>query len=165
MDYQIEVDVTVTRTYTVEADSPGHAMTLYRAGDAQLAEGELLEAYWEEQETTASVVSVTVGDTSAFYSVLDVPACAHYGEPCDGAEFCCRCNRQIFSGYKYGDDRYCEAHHPEVATMTPEEFDRQDDIYWTQWEIVDIFCECPQDCQCRPTPASLQALYDADRAE
>ena len=160
MDYQIEVDVIVTRTYTVEGDSPGHAMTLYRAGDAQLDEGELLEAYWEEQETTASVVSVTVGDTS-----LDVPACDHQGENCDGAEYCCRCNVQIFSGYKYGDDRYCEAHHPEVPTMTPEEFDRQDDIYWTQWELEDIQCDCPQDCQCRPTPASLQALYDTDRAE
>ena len=160
MEYQIEVDVTVTRRYAVEADSPGHAMTLYRAGDAQLDDGELLENYWEEQEQTATVVSVTVGDTS-----LDVPACAHQGERCDGAEFCCRCNRQIFSGYKYGDDRYCEAHHPEVPTMTPEEFDRQDDIYWTQWELEDIQCECPQDCQCRPTPESLQALYDADRAE
>ena len=42
MEYKIEVDVTVTRTYTAEADSPGHAMTLYRSGDAQLADGELL---------------------------------------------------------------------------------------------------------------------------
>jgi len=151
MEYSIEVDVTVTRTYTVEGDSPGHAMTLYRSGDAEIADGELFEANWDEQEQTARVI--------------DVPACAHQGERCDGAEFCCRCNRQIFSGYKYGDDRYCEAHHPEVPTMTPEEFDRQDDIYWTQWEIEDIQCECPQDCQCRPTPASLQALYDGDRAE
>ena len=151
MEYKIEVDVIVTRTYTVEADSPGEAMTLYRSGDAQLAGGELDTSNWDEQERTARV--------------LDVPACAHHGENCDGAEFCCRCNRQIFSGYKYDDDRYCEAHHPEVPPMTPEEFDRQDDIYWTQWELEDIQCECPQDCQCRPTPASLQALYDADRAE
>ena len=164
MNYSIHVDVTVCRTYTVEADSPGEAMTLYRSGDAQLADGELLEAYWEEDERTAQVVTVTVGDTDAFYCVLDVPACAHHGENCDGAEYCSRCRRQLFSGYKYGDDRYCEAHHPEVPTMTPEEFDRQDNIYWTQWEIEDIQCDCPQDCQCRPTPASLQALYDADRA-
>ena len=156
MNYSIKVDVIVTRTYTVEADSPGEAMTLYRSGDAEMDEGELFEANWDEDERTARVI--------------DVPACAHYGEPCDGAEFCCRCKRQIFSGYVFGDDRYCDSHKPEtwdaeVATMTPEEFDRQDDIYWTQWEIVDIFCECPQDCQCRPTPASLQALYDGDRAE
>ena len=151
MEYNIEVDVIVTRRYTVEADSPGHAMTLYRSGDAEMDDGELFEANWDEDERTARVI--------------DVPACAHQGERCDGAEFCCRCNRQIFSGYKFGDDRYCEAHHPEVPTMTPEEFDRQDDIYWTQWELEDIQCDCPQDCQCRPTPASLQALYDADRAE
>jgi hypothetical protein len=91
------------------------------------------------------------------------------GETCDGAEFCCRCNRQIFSGYKFGDERYCDSHKPEtwdaeVAAMSEEEFDNQDNIYWTQWEIEDIDCDCPQDCQCRPTPASLQALYDADRA-
>ena len=156
MNYSIEVDVIVTRTYTAEADSPGEAMTLYRSGDAEIAEGELFEANWDEDERTARVI--------------DVPACDHQGENCDGAEFCRRCKRQIFSGYVFGDDRYCDSHKPEtwdaeVATMTPEEFDRQDDIYWTQWEIVDIFCECPQDCQCRPTPASLQALYDGDRAE
>ena len=37
-------------------------------------------------------------------------------------------------------------------------------MYWTQWEIEDIFCECPTDCPCRPAPEALQALYDADRA-
>jgi hypothetical protein len=157
----------VTRRYTAEADSPGDAMTIYRSGDAEMDDGELFEANWDEQEQTAQVVTVTIGDTSVFYSV---PACAHHGENCDGAEFCCRCRRQIFSGYVFGDERYCDSHKPEtwdaeVATMTPEEFDNQDDIYWTQWEIVDIFCECPQDCQCRPTPESLQALYDGDRAE
>jgi hypothetical protein len=156
MEYKIEVDVIVTRSYTVQADSPGEAMTLYRSSDAELADGEMFEANWDEQEQTARVI--------------DVPPCAHQGEDCDGAEFCSRCRRQIFSGYKFGDERYCDAHKPEdwdaeVATMTPEEFDNQDDIYWTEWEIVDIFCECPQDCQCRPTPASLQALYDGDRAE
>ena len=156
MNYSIEVDVTVTRTYTVEADSPGEAMTLYRSGDAEMDDGELDTSNWDENERTARV--------------LDVPACAHHGETCDGAEFCCRCNRQIFSGYKFGDERYCDDHKPEtwdaeVAAMAPEDYDNQDNIYWTQWELEDIQCECPQDCQCRPTPASLQALYDADRAE
>ena len=170
MEYKIEVDVTVTRTYTVEADSPGEAMTLYRSGDAEMDDGELDTSNWDEDERTAQVVTVTVGDPHAFYCVLDVPACAHHGETCDGAEFCCRCNRQIFSGYVYGHDRYCDSHKPEtwdaeVAAMAPEDYDNQDNIYWTQWEIEDIDCDCPQDCQCRPTPASLQALYDADRAE
>jgi hypothetical protein len=89
MNYSIEVDVTVTRTYTVEADSPGEAMTRYRSGDAEMDDGELDTSNWDEDERTAQVVTVTIGDTDAFYSVLDVPACAHHGENCDGAEFCC----------------------------------------------------------------------------
>ena len=95
--------------------------------------------------------------------------CEHEGEHCDGAEFCTTCHVQIFSGYKDADERYCNDHKPatwdaEVAAMSSEEFDNQDDMYWTQWEICDIFCDCPADCPCRPSPEALQALYDADRA-
>ena len=95
--------------------------------------------------------------------------CSHDAEYCDGAEFCETCHVQIFSGYVYGDERYCNDHQPatwdaEVAAMSSDEFDEQDDIYWTQWEICDIFCECPTDCPCRPSSEALQALYDADRA-
>ena len=156
MEYTIAVDVLVCRTYTVEADCPGDALVKYRAGDAEMDEGEMFEANWDEQEHTAKV--------------MDVPPCEHNGDPCDGAEFCKRCGVQIFSGFKFGDERYCNDHKPEdwdgeLATMTKEEFDDQDDIYWTEWEIVDIFCECPVDCQCRPSPEALQVLYDADRAK
>ena len=95
--------------------------------------------------------------------------CDHDGEHCDGAEFCNTCQVQIFSGYKDADERYCNDHKPatwdaEVAEMTEEEFDDQDEMYWTEWEIDDIDCDCPVDCSCRPTPEALQALYDADRA-
>ena len=95
--------------------------------------------------------------------------CDHEGEHCDGAEFCTTCQVQIFSGYKDADERYCNDHKPatwdaEIAAMTEDEFDEQDEMYWTQWEIEDIFCECPTDCPCRPAPEALQALYDADRA-
>ena len=95
--------------------------------------------------------------------------CGHEGSVCDGAEFCNTCQVQIFSGYKDADERYCNDHKPatwdaEVAAMA-EEFDGQDEMYWTQWEIEDIFCECPTDCPCRPAPEALQALYDADRKE
>ena len=95
--------------------------------------------------------------------------CEHDGENCDGAEFCNTCQVQIFSGYKDADERYCNDHKPatwdaEVAAMTEEEFDDQDEMYWTEWEIDDIYCECPTDCPCRPAPEALQALYDADRA-
>ena len=60
MDYQIEVDVTVTRSYTVQADSPGHAMSLYRSGDAEMDDGELFEANWDEQPHTAHIVMTEV---------------------------------------------------------------------------------------------------------
>tara|TARA_B100001123_G_scaffold437660_1_gene570413 strand:+ start:926 stop:1471 length:546 start_codon:yes stop_codon:yes gene_type:complete len=95
--------------------------------------------------------------------------CEHDGENCNGAEFCNTCQVQIFSGYIYGDERYCNDHKPatwdaELAEMSSEEFDDQDDMYWTQFEICDIFCDCPVDCPCRPAPEALQALYDADRA-
>ena len=101
-----------------------------------------------------------------------INACDHAGEKCDGSEFCNlpSCGIQIFSGYVYGDERYCNDHKPatwdaEIAEMTKEEFDNQDGgMYWTQFEICDIFCECPTDCPCRPSPEALQALYDADRA-
>ena len=94
--------------------------------------------------------------------------CEHDGEHCDGAEFCETCKVQIFSGYVYGHERYCNDHKPatwdaEIAAMTQEEFDWQDGgMYWTQWEIDDIQCECV--CPCRPSAEALQALYDADRA-
>ena len=57
MDYIIEVDVIVTRTYVVEANSPEEALALYRAGDAEidLNVSELFEANWDEQEHTARV--------------------------------------------------------------------------------------------------------------
>ena len=102
--------------------------------------------------------------------MADINACEHEGEHCDGAEFCSICRVQIFSGYVYGDERRCNDHTPDdweeqIATMSSDEFDEQDDIYWTQWEICDIFCECPTDCPCRPSPEALQALYDADRAK
>ena len=95
--------------------------------------------------------------------------CEHEGEHCDGAEFCTTCHVQIFSGYKDADERYCNDHKPatwdaELAAMSSDEFDNQDEMYWTQWEICDIFCECPADCPCRPSPEALQALYDTDRA-
>ena len=98
-----------------------------------------------------------------------VITCDHDGEHCDGAEFCETCKVQIFSGYKDADERYCNDHKPatwdaELAAMSSEEFDDQDEMYWTEWEIDDIFCECPTDCPCRPSPEALQALYDADRA-
>ena len=102
--------------------------------------------------------------------VITPPICDHDGEKCDGAEFCNNCQVQIFSGYIYGDERYCNDHKPatwdaEIAEMTEEEFDEQDGgMYWTQFEICDIFCECPTDCPCRPSAEALQALYDADRA-
>jgi len=96
--------------------------------------------------------------------------CEHDGEHCDGAEFCETCKVQIFSGYVYGHERYCNDHKPatwdaEIAAMSSDEFDNQDGgMYWTQFEICDIFCECPTDCPCRPSAEALQALYDADRA-
>jgi hypothetical protein len=95
--------------------------------------------------------------------------CEHDGENCNGAEFCNTCQVQIFSGYKDADERYCNDHKPatwdaEIAEMTEEEFDDQDEMYWTEWEIDDIDCDCPVDCPCRPAPEALQALYDADRA-
>ena len=163
MEYTIEVDVLVCRTYTVEADCPGDALAIYRAGDAEMNEDDT--SNWDEQDRTARVV--TQGGSGAWVSV---PPCEHKGEPCDGARFCNLCRIQIFSGFLYGDEEYCNDHKPEdwdaeLATMTKEEFDDQDDIYWTEWEIVDIFCECPVDCQCRPSPEALQVLYDADRAK
>ena len=99
-----------------------------------------------------------------------VITCDHDGEHCDGAEFCTTCQVQIFSGYKDADERYCNDHKPatwdaELAAMSSDEFDNQDEMYWTQWEICDIFCDCPADCPCRPSPEALQALYDADRAK
>ena len=98
-----------------------------------------------------------------------INVCTHDGEHCDGAEFCNTCNVQIFSGFKDADERYCNDHKPatwdaEIAEMTEEEFDDQDEMYWTEWEIEDIQCECPINCPCRPSPEALQALYDADRA-
>ena len=99
---------------------------------------------------------------------IPIITCEHDGEHCDGAEFCETCKVQIFSGYVYGHERYCNDHKPatwdaEIAAMTQEEFDWQDGgMYWTQWEIDDIQCECV--CPCRPSAEALQALYDADRA-
>ena len=96
--------------------------------------------------------------------------CEHIGEKCDGVEICTTCQVQIFSGYVYGDERYCNDHKPatwdaEIAEMTEEEFEEQDGgMYTTEWTLDDIECECPVDCPCRPTPEALQALYDADRA-
>ena len=97
-----------------------------------------------------------------------INVCTHDGEHCDGAEFCNTCNVQIFSGFKDADERYCNDHKPatwdaEIAEMTEEEFDDQDEMYWTEWEIEDIQCECPVDCPCQSNPEALEVLYEADR--
>jgi len=101
--------------------------------------------------------------------VITPPICEHDGENCQGSEHCNNCQVQIFSGYKDADERYCNDHKPatwdaEIAEMTEEDFDDQDEMYWTEWEIDDIDCDCPAECPCRPTPEALQSLYDADRA-
>ena len=61
MEYHIEVDVIVTRTYVVEAGSAKHAMLKYRAGDAEIDPNvpELFESNWDEQPQTARII-VTV---------------------------------------------------------------------------------------------------------
>jgi hypothetical protein len=60
VEYTIEVDVIVARCYTVKAGSPEEAMTKYHAGDAQLDEGEMFEANWDEQPQTAKIVMTEV---------------------------------------------------------------------------------------------------------
>ena len=110
--------------------------------------------------------AMPLGDMEAGLTVVRL--CDHAGAYCEGAEHCNTCNVQIFSGYKYGDERYCKEHKPatwesEIAEMTEKEFDNQDEMYWCQWEIEDLDCKCPVGCSCRPTPEILQALYDADR--
>jgi hypothetical protein len=140
-------------------------------------------------EAQINLISEALNDADSFYDCFDDDndgrgaiirrglealsqsdsPCDHAGEHCDGAEFCNTCNVQIFSGYVYGNERYCNDHKPaawdaEVAAMSSDEFNEQGDMYWTQWEIDDIFCDCPTDCPCRPAPEALQALYDADRA-
>ena len=142
--------------------------------------------YTEEQ---VNLISEALNDADSFYELFDDDndgraeiirrglealnqsdsPCEHDGEHCDGAEHCNTCAVQIFSGYVYGDERYCNDHKPatwdaEIAAMSSDEFDEQDDMYWTQWEICASFCECPTDCPCRPSVDALQTLYDADRA-
>jgi hypothetical protein len=80
--------------------------------------------------------------------------CAHAGEFCDGERHCDTCQKLLVSGYVYGDQHYCDEHKPaswdvEIAEMSEEEFDNQDDMYWTQWELDDIVCDCRADCACR----------------
>ena len=162
MEYSIEVDVLVSRTYRAEADCPGDALVIYRAGDAEMEEDDTSNS--DERDRTARVI--TQGGIGAWVSV---PPCEHNGDPCDGARFCKLCRIQIFSGFLYGDEEYCNDHKPkgwdsEMAAMRHEEFDSQDEMCWTQWELEDIDCDCPTDCQCRPSPEALQVLYDTDRA-
>jgi hypothetical protein len=60
MEYRIEVDVIVTRTYVVEADSAEKAMAKYKSGDAEidLNVSEMFEGNWDEQEGTARVIMI-----------------------------------------------------------------------------------------------------------
>ena len=60
MEYTIEVDVLVTRVYVVEANNPEDAMTKYHAGDADICDGEMFEANWDEQPHTAHIVMTEV---------------------------------------------------------------------------------------------------------
>ena len=140
-------------------------------------------------EAQVNLISDALNDADSFYDLFDDDnegrgaiirrglealsqadsPCVHAGDHCDGSEHCETCKVQIFSGFVYGHERYCNEHKPatwdaEIAEMTGEEFGEQDDMYWTQFEICDIFCECPTDCPCRPSAEALQALYDADRA-
>ena len=62
-EYTIEVDVIVTRTYVVKANSQEDAMTKYRAGDADILDESSEMSDWEEQEHTARVKENTNGDT------------------------------------------------------------------------------------------------------
>jgi len=61
-EYTIEVDVIVKRIYTVEANSPEEALTKYRDGEADIDDGELFEANWDEQEDTAIVLNYNTSD-------------------------------------------------------------------------------------------------------
>jgi hypothetical protein len=61
MEYHIEVDVIVTRTYVVEALTARHAMLLYHSGGAEIDPNvsELFESNWDEQPQTAKIVEGT----------------------------------------------------------------------------------------------------------
>jgi hypothetical protein len=56
-EYTIQVDVIVTRTYVVVANSEDEALARYRDGDAEIDENvsELNSENWDEQEDTARV--------------------------------------------------------------------------------------------------------------
>ena len=56
-EYTIQVDVIVTRTYVVMANSEDEALARYRDGDAEIDENvsELNSENWYEQEDTARV--------------------------------------------------------------------------------------------------------------
>ena len=56
-EYTIQVDVIVTRTYVVMANSEDEALARYRDGDAEIDENvsELFGGNWDEQEDTARV--------------------------------------------------------------------------------------------------------------
>ena len=56
-EYTIQVDVIVTRTYVVMANSEDEALARYRDGDAEIDENvsELNSENWDEQEDTARV--------------------------------------------------------------------------------------------------------------
>jgi hypothetical protein len=79
--------------------------------------------------------------------------CTHAGEFCDGERHCNTCRKLLVSGYVYVDQHYCEEHRPaswdvEIAAMSEKEFDNQDDMYWTEWSIEDVTCDCSSDCEC-----------------
>jgi hypothetical protein len=79
--------------------------------------------------------------------------CTHSGKFCDGEIHCDTCHICILQGFVYGEYHYCEEHKPvtwdiEIAQMNKEEFDSQDEMYWTEWYIEDVTCDCSSDCEC-----------------
>ena len=90
-------------------------------------------------------------------------ACTHQGEQCEELITCDApdCTATLFNGYVFFGWQYCEAHKPETFDITvmemreDDEFEGQEDVYYTEWELCDHCETCPEDCACHKERGAL----------
>lgn len=87
--------------------------------------------------------------------------CTHPGEKCEGNRYCSEpgCTYGLIMwGFLCDDDSYCPFH----FSLTEEDVENNDDVYYSDWQPEDYCYDCEEGCPCMD---EAKTMLDSNRQE